>query len=503
MKKTLAALLAILTIAMTTLASCGGGDTSADTPKDTAAADTTAAETAETTTAAEYVDPGVNYDGAEIVIAAYSSDTYFWQAASYCDAFAAEENGDPINDALYQRNRKVEETLGVKITPYECDVSSRVIDTKLTPLILAGEDLVDAAFVVGSGIPNMIGTGDMLYDLNSIDTLDLSASWWDEKSVEQLTILDSLYCVTGDISLYANFAPIVYFFNKQMVDDFKLDNPYELVRDGSWTADKAIEMSGKVGRDINGDGKRDINDSYGMLCENGSINYMLMGAGVRFSETGSDGLPKITINTEKTVDLIEKFIPYMNDRNSVTTSSHYTGMGFSNVFTEVFIPMFVENRALFYNNQLLVAMNLRDMEADFGILPVPKYDESQDEYITGANGSWISFILVPVTNSQLDMTGHVLDCMGYYGQQYVTPAYIDTTVLNKTLRDDDSAEMLELILDSRTYDIANYYNWGSINTKVSTDLVSGNRTDFASAYAAIEPNITAALQKTIDTIQGK
>ena len=101
------------------------------------------------------------------------------------------------------------------------------------------------------------------------------------------------------------------------------------------------------------------------------------------------------------------------------------------------------------------------------------------------------------------MTGHVLDCMGYYGQQIVTPAYIDTTVMGKALRDDDSAEMLKIILDGRTYDIANYYNWGNINTKVTTDLVSGNRTDFASTFATIEPNVAAALQKTIDTIQGK
>ena len=501
MKKTLAALLALLTIAMTTLASCGGGDTSANTPNDTASADTTAAETAETTTAAEYQAPGVNYDGAEIVIAAYSSDSYFWQAASYCDAFAAEENGDPINDALYQRNRKVEETLGVKITPYECDVSSRNIAEKLTPLILAGEDLVDAAFVTGLGIPTMIGTGDMVYDLNTIDTLDLDASWWDEKSIEQLTILDKLYCVTGDISLYANFAPIVYFVNKQMVSDFNLGNPYDMVRNGQWTIDKAIEMMQKVGRDINGDGVRDINDSYGMLCETGSLNYMLLAAGVRFSETDSDGIPQIVFNSEKTVGLIEKFVTLMNDRNSVTYATQYSGFG--NVFTEVFIPMFMENRGLFYNNQLLVAMQLRNMEADFGILPSPKYDEAQENYITGANNSWISFILVPVTNSQLDMTGHVLDCMGYYGQQIVTPAYIDTTVMGKALRDDDSAEMLELILGSRTFDIANFYNWGSINTALTSTLVSANNTDFASAYATREEGILSALQKTIDTIQGK
>nr|MBQ4318159.1 hypothetical protein [Clostridia bacterium] len=242
-----------------------------------------------------------------------------------------------------------------------------------------------------------------------------------------------------------------------------------------------------------------INDSYGMLCEPGSMMYMVAACDVRLTTTGSDGIPEITVNSEKTVDLVEKFVPFMNDRNAVTHSGQYTGFG--NVFTEVFIPMFVENRALFYNNQLLVAMNLRDMEADFGILPAPKYDESQDEYLGIANASWMSFVTVPVTNGQIDMTGHVLDCLGYYGQQLVTPAYIDTTITSKTLRDEDSAEMLELILASRDYDLAFFYNWGNLYSSFLSTFVSNNTTDFASSYASIEPTAQAAIDKTVEQIR--
>ncbi len=498
MKKLTALLLAGLMLAA--FVSCGeegGAQNAGNTPAETTASSVT--DAAETTEAVEYTDPGVKYDGAEFCIAAYDSDNYFWQAASYCDAYAEEENGDPINDSLVARNRAIEENLGVTLTHYGVDVSSRDISAEVKKLILAGDDKVDLAYVTGSGVNSMVGSGDMLVDLNKIGTLDLSHSWWDETSVEQLRILNANYFVTGDASLYASFSPIVYFVNKQVVEDFSLDNPYELVRSGAWTLDKMNSMCEAVARDVNGDNVMDINDAFGMGCEVGSINMMLAGCGVRITKQDADGVPQLTYNTEKTATLVGRLVTIIRNHDVNTTSSDYSGYG--NVFTEVLVPMFADNRMLFFNNQLLVAMNLRDMQADFGILPPVKYDEAQEDYIDFTNGSWISFLMVPVTNMQFDMTGHVMDALGYYGQKYVTPAYIETTVLNKTMRDDDSAEMLELILDSRSYDIANYYNWGSVYSLAST-MCSNKNTDFASEYARIAEKVQTAIDTTIATISG-
>lgn len=499
MKKKLTAVL-LAALMLSAFASCGGEAAPSgqdNTPAQTSAAGTTAAE--ETTEAVEYADPGVKYDGAEFCIAAYDSDNYFWQAASYCDAYAEEENGDPINDALIARNRAVEETLGVTIKPYGVDVSSRDISAEVKKLILAGDDTIDLAYVTGTGVVSMVGTGDMLLDLNKLDTLDLTHSWWDATSVEQLRILGANYFVTGDASLYAQFSPIVYFVNKQLIEDFSLDNPYELVRGGQWTLDKMAAMSEAVARDVNGDNVMDINDAFGMGCEVGSITFMLQGCGVRMTVQNDDGVPQLVYNTEKTASLVERLVTLIRNHDVNTVATDYSGYG--NAFTEVLVPMFADNRMLFFNNQLLVAMNLRDMQADFGILPPVKYDEAQDDYIDFTNGSWISFLMVPVTNVEFEMTGHIMDALGYNGQKYVTPAYIETTVLNKTLRDDDSAEMLELILNSRSYDLANYYNWGKIASLAST-MCSNKTTDFASEYAKIESAVQAAIEATIATISG-
>ena len=500
MKKTLSSLLALLTLTASILTSCGGGSTTTNETTAQNTNDTDAPETTEAVTTSEYTKPEKGYDGAEFCFAAYSSDNYSWQAASYCDAWADEENGDPINDAIYQRNRAVEEAIDITVKAHEIDASGRNIAGELTKLILAGDDLVDVGFVLGAGMPTMTGTGDMVFDLKDIDTLDLTKSWWDQQSVEELAILDANYLVTGDISLYSNFAPNVNFINKQIAEDFSLENPYDLVRDGKWTFDKMIEMCKKVGGDVDGNGTLDINDRYGLACSAAMLVTMMTEADIFLTELDKDNVPTLTANTEKTVSFIEKMIPFLSAKPAVTVNTHYTG--FKNVFSDVFVPMLSENRALFFNNQLLVAMNLRDMEADFGILPGPKYDENQENYIITSNSYWITFVTVPVTNPDLDMTGIVLDTMGYYSQQLVTPAYINTTVMNKTLRDEDSAEMLELILESRHYDLSHYYKWGGIDS-IASSLQSAASTDWSSQYTAKEETIKAAIDATMAQIQGK
>ncbi len=496
MKKILASLLALLTVLSMAACASDAATTSDTTASDVADVETTAAET---TVASEYVDPGVDFGGAEFYIASYDSDNVFWQAATYCDAYVEEENGDPINDSVYRRNAAVEDELNVKLIcrGFNDGSSGRNIANKVKPLILAGDDKLDMMYITGDGLSSLLGTGNII-DLASIPTLDLSHSWWDEESVTSLSLLGSSYAVTGDASLYANFAPVIYFMNKQVAEDYSLGNLYDVVRDGSWTVDTALEKVRAVTADVNGDGVRGVEDVYGLCGAPSMIMYAFDSSDIRLTKNDADGVPEPILNNAKTVGLIEKLVPFYLDREYVTLATDYSGYG--NVYTDVFVPMFAENRVLFYNNQLLVAMNLRNMESDFGVLPNPKYDEAQDGYISTQSNSWASFVTVPTTVRDLNMTGYILDALGYYGQQYVTPAYIDTTVMDKALRDDDSAEMLEIILGSRHYEIAYYYNWGGIGSLV-TAMVTGGTTDFASKYAAIEDTVAAKITETIELVK--
>lgn len=165
------------------------------------------------------------------------------------------------------------------------------------------------------------------------------------------------------------------------------------------------------------------------------------------------------------------------------------------------LPMFQDNRALFYNNQMLVALNLRNMEADFGIVPPPKLDEAQAEYLSPVNDWWSTLVVVPKTNTQPEMTGQAIEAMGFYGQQIVRPAFIDTTVKSKALRDEDSSEMMELIFKNRVYDAATIFDFGGLRS-IDDPLMSRGEGSFASSYAKIEPRAQKAIDKLIGELSG-
>jgi len=500
LKRFLSALLAVLTVS-SILASCGSGD-SAGTSETTAANnDNAAAETTTVAETAEYTSPGVKFDGRTFTALDYDTDDYFWQAATYSDILCEEENGDPINDAQYKRNIKVEEDLDIKLAIHSVATVSRTTSApEFKRLVLAGEDLIDVGFMFTAEMKNILSDSSMMLDFGDVATMDLDASWWNHKFIDNFTIYDKITAVTGDISFYGNTAPMSIFFSKQLAEDYSLGNLYEKVRDRSWTSDAMIEMCKKVANDINGDGKMDIEDCYGMALQNGLISNMLISSGGKFVERDGDDITP-AINTERNISIIEKFVPFIADPNLNNNTKNFSSR-YSNVFYELHIPMFKDNRILFNYNQLVIMFELRAMESDFGVLPWPLYDELQDDYITDTSASWDTAVLIPATQDDLDFVGYVLDALGYYSQQYITPAFIDTTVMNKAIRDNDSAEMLELILDTRTYDIGYFYNWGGVHSMLTTNLVGQNSTDFASNYASIEAKFISDIEKTMTQIKG-
>ena len=410
-----------------------------------------------------------------------------------------EESGDALNDAIIDMTRWVEDELGVKLEFYELTNEDRNSIDKLNRMITAGDDEIQAAFPLTCALTQLLSNPTMLTDLGSISTLDLTNSWWDSKSIEEYNIGGKQYAATGDICFFMKCAPIVNFFNKEVVEDKKLDNPYQLVYDGTWTIDKMMEMSRAAADDLNGNQQVDPEeDCFGMLCETSTLRYSLIGCGVDYSKRSSDDSIEITFYSEKAASIVEKLVPFFRDKSVCLYNEDYSSK-YASVFTNLYNPTFMGNRALFYSNQLLNALDYRAMDADFGILPLPKADEEQENYCSTTGTWWRDNLVVPSTNGDLEMTGYVLDAMGYYSQQIVTPAFIDTTIRGKSIRDEDSGKMIELIYDTQVYDIALLFDWGKVGTFVNS-MIKNSSTNLASEYAKIKDNITAAMEKTMDVI---
>lgn len=446
----------------------------------------------------EYLPPDVNYDGEDVTIACVdyvSTGGGVWAAQNYCEGYAEELNGDVLNDALYERNLTVEDELGVRINIYPLTGYANS-SSELKTLIMAQDTTINYGMVSSQTLNSLLGTG-MLVDFRSLD-MDITHSWWDRTEVEELTLFGKTMAITGDISLNAGFAPITFFFNKQLVTDYSLSDPYTLVRESSWTMDKSFDMCRAVASDLNGNGKMEIDDQFGMLCEPVSLFYLTQAAGVRITTKDADGIPQSTLNEDRTISVTELCVPFLTDKNVNILSSNFSGYG--NVFTEMMLPMFKENRALFYNNQLLVALDLRNMDADFGIVPAPKLTEEQKNYYSPYNAHWLTLAVIPSSCGNLDVTTDLIQSMGYWSSAKVTPAYIDASVRYKTLRDEDSAAMLDVILHNRIYDIGYLYDWGGV-TGIFSGMISSATANFASKYASTEKLMKKQIEKTIKDLQ--
>lgn len=253
--------------------------------------------------------------------------------------------------------------------------------------------------------------------------------------------------------------------------------------------------------DLNGNGQVDKEDRFGLLAETTTLQYFVTAGGVRFSDRDNDGELYLSVYGDRVIGVVEKLVPLMNSAEQ-TMMAHKYAAGYNNVYFDLFLPVFFDNRALFYSNQLLVALEMRAMDGDFGILPTPKYDEAQKEYYTIGNTAWSENLIVPATSTELDMIGHVIEAYGYQAQQHITPAFVDFTVLDKSIRDEDSAEMVELILDTQTFDLAYIFDWGKCRSMLNS-LANNNNVNYASAYDGIKSAAEAAMAATVAEIKGK
>lgn len=485
-----ASLLAFLML-IGTLSSCAQGDTRND---DTSRDDTTTAQPTEDTAEPEYVAPSVKYDGETFVFSSWTTDSPNWVATSYSEAGDPDYNGgdgDIIDEAIYDRIVAAETATGVTIESrlYTSSADMRTV-------VMAGDDFADCVIASGSSAATL-ALNQVLYDLNEIPTLDLSKSWWNQTANEAFLLGGKQYIAAGDISPFCTLAAHCVFFNKGMVaDNDSLADPYDAVRNGTWTYDLMEEMATAVSNDVNGDGTMDAEDTFGLCSE--AIGMVTVGAcGVRFTGKEKDGSLALTLDGERAANAVETIVTLFRNSNIAMYAMDYAA-DYGNVFRQLFVQKFIEDELLFVNNWLVVALELRDMDSDFGILPPPKMDETQESYQVYHSESWTYYPVVPITIDNPNMVGHVMDALGYYGHEILYSALIDKTVEGKTLRDKDTEEMLQIIYENRIFDPATMFDWGGISGMFNS-FIHENSIDFASSYAAIREKILTEMKNTEET----
>lgn len=361
--------------------------------------------------------------------------------------------GEAVNDAVFERNRKVEEKFDVSIDVitelgswnYNGSFVSRVSNSVLAEDHAFDMVLSHLAYMVNASVN---GYG---YNLMSLPNVDFTQPWWCEQYFNDCAIDGKIFCGIGDITLSLYEYMECVFFNKTLVNDYQVGDVYSMVKEGAWTLDKLTGYAETCYSDLDGDGKMNPNvDQYAYACNAHANRIMQLSLDMQISKKDEEG--KMTINifgNEKFISAYDKLRALCNDLDGtylLTDSSD----GAPN------INMFTEDRIMFWATRLGLANGMREMESDYGIIPFPKYDEAQENYRTGFCDD-MSSVFVPKTVQDTDMTGNIMEALCILGRQDIVPKYYEITLKNKYFSDETAAEMLDLIRDTAMFDILNVY----------------------------------------------
>ena len=433
--------------------------------------------------------PETDFDGA-IINFLVRSENYHWYWCSR-EIYAEQETGEPLNDAVYRRNRTVEDKYNFEIKEYRSD--NPFNDAQKA---VKADDGTYDVFMLGLNEEGTMAQNGYLIDLYSVPHISLDKPWWDQRAVNQLNIGGKLYYALGDINTQDNDSVFVAFFNKQLIADYMLEDPYPIVRDGKWTLDKFNQMIIEISRDLNGDGIMGIEDLYGQLGEEFGAYMLFAGAGGKVAANNSENYPELVINNERTSAIIDKMLVSMGNRDLTLLANDYSGK-YGNPWDDLTRPMFKNNQGLFYMIGMGTGNLMRDMEIDFGVLPMPKFDEAQTEYYCPVGTYNATAACIPVTNDRLEFTGFALEAIAAESMYTVTEAYYDINFMNKNLRDEESIEMLKIILSSCSYDLGYMFNFGGM-TDIFAIMARKNVNTFASDYEKKADKAQKDIEKLIE-----
>ncbi len=407
------------------------------------------------------------------------------------DVWAEAESGDTINDAVYQRNRLLEENMNIKIA--ENKVMYPYQDAKTS--IMAGGDDFDI-FTDGLSHLATLAVEGYLVDLNNVDALNLTEAWWDQDLNRDLTIANKLFFCTGDISIMDNYGTWCVMFNKDIANDYDLDNLYDHVNAGTWTMQLMYDMAKEVTKDLDGNGALDDTDQWGYLTESYNQYGLWASGGQRIIDKDADDLPTLVAYSDKSVEVIQLVTQFTQDKACTLLADNVkTGDG-GCAFTN---EHFGGGKALFIYGGMWLITKYRAYDVNFGVVPSPKFDEAQDRYYNTYSYANCTAYSVPTTAPDLARTGTIMEAMAEVSKYTLTPAYYDVALKGKYIRDEESAEMLDIILAQRAYDLGMIFNWGSMFSTI-TGMSTSKNADFASLYAKREKSTISAIDKFIDAL---
>ncbi|MBO5415377.1 MAG: hypothetical protein J6A83_01950 [Clostridia bacterium] len=364
------------------------------------------------------------------------------------------ETQDSLSQAMFNRNSLVEQTLNVTIEEeFLTYPACKTIQDEARKLNSTNDYAYDIIFNELAYQTPLAQEGAYLALDEYEMYLNLKKPWWFTDAMDSIKI-DGRTCeLFGELHLMYYESIWATVFNQKIFTEKKIEFPYDLVRNGEWTLDKFKETAALASSGDDG--------IYGVYSS-GDYFVTAMTAACDFKLITQDEADILLPyeDDELLVNIYEAILPlyesngdHMDNWIMVPADSNARQSG---IFTESKDGnLFVRGKAAIFADAVGNYQQLRNCDFDYGILPLPKYTKDQEKYVSNIFRGAAS-CGIPVTAPDVERTCTVLEHLSANSYRFVTDEYYEVVIQSRTVRDNDSIEMLDIIFGKDKKGITNF-----------------------------------------------
>lgn len=409
--------------------------------------------------------------------------------------FEAEETGDVIDDAIFNRNIAVEDRLGVQFEYVEAKGAS----SDYTQWIQKAENdwQADNSYDIYAGYSRsapLMALKGMTANLLDFEAFSVEKPWWPAALTTECTINDQLYFCSGDISTNLLWMMIGTFYNKDLYKQYFPDekSPMDMVESNEWTMEKLFSMVQDIYTD-DGNSKKDDADFYGYVLYETNIDAFQTGAGIISIERDEEKGLKISSgwNSQRCADACELVGAFLESEGVLYNTS-----------TSI-RDIFYEERALFITDRLFIVAGkdkkeTGKIEFSYGLVPQPKFDTEQASFLTNV-GHPFTMYAVNSQSKALEAAVTTLEAIGSANHRTVTPAVFEVAMKVRYTDDVQTSGMYDLLREGISFDIGRLYASTFQNGTANLFRTTAKSGNPAGLLSNIKKN-EKVINKGIDTI---
>ena len=431
----------------------------------------------ETTTASEWpVDfSGVDYSGHEFVILRADIEGSHGLTGYPNDIWIEEMGGDVLGNAVYTRNQTLCNMLNITLKMETQDMGVALTNT-LEKNTMSSDIPYDLTVLHMRGFPALIEK-ELVKDMNELK-LDTSHSWWDKDAETALNIAGKQYAMISDVTYVDKLNTVGVFLNTNMAANLGLPDFYDMVDNGEWTWAKMKEYAIKAAD--SGEGV------YGI-----SAHYMMHAANITTVAKDGNGELFFRLPYQRPVNILQDVFTVMNENYFFNRQLD------GNLSIDDAVKMFGDKN-LFLVRPLTSFYFMKNYYDNYGILPLPKMDDSNEGYYSSVNHHAGTLMAVPINNGDNERTANVLQAWGMISEKTVMPEFYDRILSTRMVSDTNGARMLDIIFENRIYDIGLIFNFGGFeNTILISDkeLLSRAPTTISSSIDGVKIQVNNAIKE--------